>query len=763
MLVKRVLVIILWLGLEVIGFSPTILRHRETIALYSSASLDHTSKSTLSKEVIEAFENAANSVEKNDPKATNLELAARGQEFTSYRRNFDYLALHNSPSTWKRDNSHNANVKNLLMSSGVSEECAKEYDEGEIRQVYRGIGGGTFSIDTVMGTNVLDILLKNIAAEHEENICIKEKWTIGDVWITEAFLGEQAQPFLRVEKTLDFIPNVKNVGDHLVMTVKSYLSFDDGRETVSSTEVFVRTYNLEENGKGELLSTMPQRVPGCVANVDVRTVLIPSENGSSHRVMIDGMADAILSRGLVSLLQSTLSVLHANDVLCIEPSTVTDKLRLRRVLTAGRNDGLASVLTIVQGQIKSLLDIPIDERNVEKTALSESNNEVKMKPTVAMLLSGGVDSSVALNMLVRQGYDVTAFYLKIWLEDELAHLGQCPWEDDYRVCTEVCEQAGVPLEAISLQEEYKEKVLSYTINEAKSGRTPNPDIMCNSRVKFGCFYDAISTRKFDYVATGHYAQLVTKETSDGIMKRLLRAPDPVKDQSYFLAALTQEQLNKVLFPIGHLEKAEVRELAKEFDLPNKSRPDSQGLCFLGKVRFDDFLANYLGKDPGDIIDAATQEVIGKHNGIWFHTVGQRKGIGKVLDPKATSRGPWYVVAKDTTKKFIIASNQYEEEKFDNTRREFFVEDIRWITDEPPIDYSSEAHLSMKIRHGPTIVTGKIQLHNDSDSTVGKVILDEKDGGLAPGQFVAFYDDLECLGSAVISERHWLHFLETNDR
>jgi tRNA-specific 2-thiouridylase len=211
-----------------------------------------------------------------------------------------------------------------------------------------------------------------------------------------------------------------------------------------------------------------------------------------------------------------------------------------------------------------------------------------------------------------------------------------------------------------------------------------------------------------------------------------------------------------------LEKFEVRELAKEFDLPNKNRPDSQGLCFLGKVRFDDFLANYLGTDPGDIIDAETQEIIGRHNGIWFHTVGQRKGIGKVLFPKATSRGPWYVVAKDTSKRFIIASNQYDKEKFDSTRKEFFVEDMKWITNEPPTDNCSAAHLSMKIRHGPTIVKGTIQLQGQGKTTVGKVILDEKDGGLAPGQFVAFYDGLECLGSAVISERHWLNFLESGD-
>jgi tRNA-5-taurinomethyluridine 2-sulfurtransferase len=376
------------------------------------------------------------------------------------------------------------------------------------------------------------------------------------------------------------------------------------------------------------------------------------------------------------------------------------------------------------------------------------------RPTVALLLSGGVDSSVALNLLKRQDYDVTAFYLKIWLEDELAHMGQCPWEDDYRTCQEVCEQAGVSLEAISLQQEYKERVISYIVREAEQGRTPNPDIMCNSRIKFGCFYDAIATRNFDFVATGHYAQLSRHENR----MRLVRAPDPVKDQSYFLCALTQEQLQRVLFPIGHLQKSEVRALAEAFELPNRHRPDSQGLCFLGKVKFDKFLATYLGERPGKIIDAATGDIIGQHKGVWFHTIGQRKGIGKGLDPLATSRGPWYVVAKDPVHDIVFCSNQYDEDLFAAARSEFFVESIQWIAGVPPkLVRRADDRLTMKIRHGPRIVGGSLSL-TDGAGLLGEVKLDHKDGGLAPGQYVAFYDDEECLGGGVISERHWANFL-----
>ena len=178
---------------------------------------------------------------------------------------------------------------------------------------------------------------------------------------------------------------------------------------------------------------------------------------------------------------------------------------------------------------------------------------------------------------------------------------------------------------------------------------------------------------------------------------------------------------------------------------------------MGKVKFDEFLAAYLGKNEGDIVDAHTGEIIGRHNGIWYHTVGQRKGIGKVLNPKATSRGPWYVVAKDPEKKKIIASNKYDEEIFHETRSEFYVEDIRWISGVAPNQLRSvgdQMKFMMKIRHGPTIVEGTLQTDTGSGGTIH---LEEKDGGLAPGQFVAFYVGMECLGSAVISEKHWLKF------
>eukprot|EP00568_Trieres_chinensis_P012054 CAMPEP_0183297862 /NCGR_PEP_ID=MMETSP0160_2-20130417/5033_1 /TAXON_ID=2839 ORGANISM="Odontella Sinensis, Strain Grunow 1884" /NCGR_SAMPLE_ID=MMETSP0160_2 /ASSEMBLY_ACC=CAM_ASM_000250 /LENGTH=270 /DNA_ID=CAMNT_0025459757 /DNA_START=19 /DNA_END=828 /DNA_ORIENTATION=- len=261
--------------------------------------------------------------------------------------------------------------------------------------------------------------------------------------------------------------------------------------------------------------------------------------------------------------------------------------------------------------------------------------------------------------------------------------------------------------------------------------------------------------------------------------KLLRAPDPVKDQSYFLSALTQPQLRRLLFPLGDYRKSEVRRLAADFRLPNRDRPDSQGLCFLGKVKFDEFLSAYLGTDPGDVVDHATGRTVGRHRGLWYHTVGQRKGMGKYLDPKETARGPWYVVAKDPERNAVVVSNRYNEERaFERARTDFRVEDITWIGGKVPerllrsssLDDDNDddndgviskrrfvpARFETKIRHGPTIVGCELTLDEDGNGTEGDVSLDERDKGLAPGQFCVLYDPggNECVGSGIIGERHW---------
>lgn len=341
---------------------------------------------------------------------------------------------------------------------------------------------------------------------------------------------------------------------------------------------------------------------------------------------------------------------------------------------------------------------------------------------IALLLSGGVDSSVALRLLHEQGHDLTAFYLKIWLEDELQFLGDCPWEEDLKYARAVCEEIDVPLEVLPMQKEYFDTVVEYTINEVKAGRTPNPDMMCNSMVKFGLFLDKIEG--YDKVASGHYAQV---EEIEGHYF-LKMAPDPIKDQTYFLARLSQKQLSKVIFPIGELTKSEVRELAEKYDLPNKDRKDSQGICFLGKFKYSDFIHSYLGSKPGDIIEYESGEKLGEHEGFWYYTVGQRRGI-------KLSGGPWFVVNKDCQKNIVYVSKNYYENK---PRRELNVEDIYWFSGRQP-----EGDLQVKLRHGEHLYNCTLE---------GELVkLDRDDQGIAAGQFAVFYQESLCVGSAVISQ------------
>lgn len=349
---------------------------------------------------------------------------------------------------------------------------------------------------------------------------------------------------------------------------------------------------------------------------------------------------------------------------------------------------------------------------------------------VAVLVSGGVDSSVALRLLKDQGHEITAFYLKIWLEDELATLGTCPWEDDLSYVRNVCEAAQVPLEVISLQKEYWDHVVSYTIDEIKKGRTPNPDMFCNKTVKFGFFFDKIDA-SYEKIATGHYAKTVTNNG----LTQLHSAPDLVKDQTYFLAYVNQQQLSRIIFPLGDFNKVQVRELAHEFDLANKDRKDSQGICFLGKLKFPEFVKHYLGEKTGDIIEIETNKKIGEHQGFWFYTVGQRSGMG-------LAGGPWYVVEKDIDKNIIYASRNYYAE--DKNRDYCEVVNINWIAGVRP----EKNNLKVKLRHG-------INFHDCSieylDATTVRVRLHKRDQGIAAGQFAVFYDENVCLGGGIISK------------
>lgn len=348
---------------------------------------------------------------------------------------------------------------------------------------------------------------------------------------------------------------------------------------------------------------------------------------------------------------------------------------------------------------------------------------------VAVLLSGGVDSSVALALLKEQGHNLTAFYLKIWLEDEVAYLGDCPWQEDLDYAQKVCDQLGVPLKVISLQREYWDQVVDYTIKQARAGYTPNPDMLCNSRIKFGLFLDKIDV-SYDYVATGHYAQVIKNEQGS----LLFQAPDPIKDQSYFLSQLSQDQLKRALFPIGHLTKSQVRELAIQFNLPTKDRKDSQGICFLGKLKFKDFLKHYLGENPGNMVEQETGMHVGQHEGLWFYTIGQRQGLG-------LPGGPWYVVAKDIERNILILSKNYHAE--DKMRNQFEIGEINWIGD----SVNEPVKIQVKMRHGPHLHDAELSPFLNGKKA--RIKLADRDQGIAPGQFAVVYKNGRCWGGGVI--------------
>ena len=249
---------------------------------------------------------------------------------------------------------------------------------------------------------------------------------------------------------------------------------------------------------------------------------------------------------------------------------------------------------------------------------------------IAALVSGGVDSSVTVHLLKEQGFEPTIFYIKIGMEDEQGYI-DCPSEEDIEITTYIAKKYGCKFEIVSLQQDYWEKVVDYTIQYVKRGLTPNPDMMCNKLIKFGTFEERYG-KDFDKISTGHYA--TTTERKGKVY--LSTAADKVKDQTYFLGQINYLQVSKLMFPIGGLQKKEVRDIASLCKLPSAYRKDSQGICFLGKINYNDFIKRYLGEKQGNIVEFETGKILGKHNGYWFHTIGQRKGLG-------LSGGPWFVV------------------------------------------------------------------------------------------------------------------------
>ena len=348
---------------------------------------------------------------------------------------------------------------------------------------------------------------------------------------------------------------------------------------------------------------------------------------------------------------------------------------------------------------------------------------------IAVLLSGGVDSSVVLYELVRQGLKPECFYIKIGPDE--TEEWDCTSEEDMEMATAVAHKYGCRLEVVDCHHEYWDQVTRYTMEKVKNGMTPNPDVMCNRLIKFGAFHEKRG-HDYDLIATGHYAQT---EIDEAGRKWLVTSPDPVKDQTDFLAQIYDWQLKKALFPIGHYMKDEVRMIAEREHLVNAKRKDSQGICFLGKINYNDYLRRYLGEQPGDVIELETGRCIGQHKGHWFHTIGQRKGMG-------FGGGPWFVVRKDVGQNILYVSHGYDPESA--YKQEFAIRDFHYLT-VPELP----GRVTFKIRHTPEYLPARLVKTADNGYMV---CADAPIHGVAPGQFCVIYDEQHhrCFGSAEIT-------------
>lgn len=352
---------------------------------------------------------------------------------------------------------------------------------------------------------------------------------------------------------------------------------------------------------------------------------------------------------------------------------------------------------------------------------------------IAALLSGGVDSSVVVHLLCEQGYKPTLFYIKIGMDG--AEYMDCSAEEDIEMSTAIARKYGLSLEVVDLHKEYWENVAAYAIDKIRKGLTPNPDVMCNKLIKFGCFEQRVG-KDFDFTVTGHYATTIRQDGKTW----LGTAKDPVKDQTDFLAQIDYLQVSKLMFPIGGLMKQEVREIASRAGLPSARRKDSQGICFLGKINYNDFVRRFLGEREGAIIELETGKKVGTHRGYWFHTIGQRKGLG-------LSGGPWFVIKKDIEENIIYVSHGYGvETQFGS---EFRINDFHFITENLWKDAGKEIDITFKIRHTPEFTKGKLVQEEGGQF---RILSSEKLQGIAPGQFGVIYDEGAriCVGSGEIT-------------
>ena len=357
---------------------------------------------------------------------------------------------------------------------------------------------------------------------------------------------------------------------------------------------------------------------------------------------------------------------------------------------------------------------------------------------VVVGMSGGVDSSVTALLLKEQGYDVVGVFMKNW--DDTDENGVCTATEDYKDVALVANKIGVPYYSINFEKEYWDKVFSYFLEEYKSGRTPNPDVMCNKEIKFKAFLDYAMSLGADYVATGHYARV--RRDEDGTT-HLLRGVDSNKDQTYFLNQLSQDQLSRVMFPLGEMDKSEVRKIAEEADLATARKKDSTGICFIGEKNFKEFLMNYLPAQPGQMV-TEDGDVMGQHDGLMYYTIGQRKGLG--IGGNGTSNEPWFVIGKNLETNELIVGQGFTHPHLYATHLTASQFSFT-TTQELPETFDCTA----KFRYRQTDVKVTVDWNKEDNTAV--VTFDEPARAITPGQAIVFYDGDVCLGGGLIDKAY----------
>ncbi len=355
--------------------------------------------------------------------------------------------------------------------------------------------------------------------------------------------------------------------------------------------------------------------------------------------------------------------------------------------------------------------------------------------TVVVGMSGGVDSSVAALLLKEQGYNVIGLFMVNW--EEQGENGCCTAETDYDDVRRVCNKIGIPYYTVNFSKEYAERVFSYFLREYEAGRTPNPDVLCNREIKFGPFKEYALGLGADYIATGHYCDILHA----GDVHFLRKAADQGKDQTYFLNQVTQKQLENVLFPLGKLQKPQVRAIAQKYGLSTAAKKDSTGICFIGERNFRNFLRGYLPACPGKMM-TRDGKVVGEHIGLMYYTLGQRKGLGIGGQKGEEEGGRWFVVEKDLKNNILYVAHGDERELYTNS---CLVSGINWI---PALPQEEEFACTAKFRYRQSEQGVRVRR---LDETRAEVLFDVPQRAVTPGQYAVFYRGEDCLGGGVICE------------